>query len=576
MRELWKLVQIMMSEKKPILLSILLGFLAAISSVGLLGTGGYLISKSALHPPLYTLTMTIVFVRFFGLARAASRYAERYVSHEATFSILGRIRVYFYDKIEPLAPALFANYRSGDLLSRVVADVERLQYFFLRVVYPPIVMVVVFITTGVILYAFSISMAIVLFVGFLIVGFGVPVVFSYFTKNIGSKLREKRSQLSVEMTEYIFGFVDLKSNLRLEAKKEEINAISDELIATQKKDGLVAGLGESVSLTIAYITAWIVLFVGVIFVQGDQLNGVYLAMLVLATLTVFESATPMAAVPGHIEESRVSATRLFELTKQRKDEPEENPPVYVHDKNKALQALPITISGITFSYPNDERKALKDVKLEIPAKKKIAIVGASGSGKSSLVNLMLKFYTDYTGDIYLGDKNLSKYTEEEAREYFGVVAQSNHFFNETVRSNLLLAKPHATDPELQTALHQVSLTSVSLDDKLSEKGLSLSGGERQRLAIARMILKDAPILLLDEPTTGLDSLTEKEVLSVLWPLVKEKSVLYITHRLVGLQQMDEIVVLNKGEIVEQGTYDDLLQQQGYFYQLKQLEREKIE
>ena len=572
MKELLQLVKVMLAEKKLIMLSILLGFIAAISSVGLLGTGGYLISQAALHPPLYTLTLTIIFVRFFGLSRAASRYAERYFSHKATFSILGRLRVYFYDKIEPLAPALFSSYRSGDLLSRVVADVEKLQFFFLRVFYPPLVMVVVFITTGIIIYTFSVAMAVVLLVGFLIVGFALPIVFTYLTENIGFNLRQKRSQLSVEITEYLFGFTDLKTNLRLRDKKGTIEKVSDELIHEQEKDGILAGRGESLSLLVAYVTAWGVLLVGVIYVEQGALDGVLLAMIVLITLTVFESATPMAAIPGHLEESRVASKRLFHITHQ-KVKPSDIEHVSLGVPTD--QPVKITFQNVNFAYPNVERKALKNINFQVNEKKKVAIVGASGSGKSSLFNLLLKYYKDYKGQILLGDHCLRTFSEEEARSLFAVVSQENHFFNDTVRANLLLAKPNATEEELINVLRDVSLSQLSLDDVLIEKGLSLSGGERQRLAIARMTLKNAPVLLLDEPTTGLDSLTEKEVLSVLWPHLEQKSVIFITHRLVGLEKMDEIFVLDKGEILEQGSYNELIEQKGPFYQLKQLELEKI-
>ena len=572
MKELIQLVKVMLVEKKLIMLSILLGFIAAISSVGLLGSGGYLISQAALHPPLYTLTVTIILVRFFGLTRAASRYAERYFSHKATFSILGRLRVYFYDKIEPLAPALFSSYRSGDLLSRVVADVEKLQFFFLRVFYPPLVMVVVFITTGIIIYTFSVAMAVVLLLGFLIVGVALPIIFTYFTENIGSNLRQKRSQLSVEITEYLFGFTDLRTNLRLSEKKNTIEKVSDELINEQEKDGVVSGSGESVSLTLAYLTAWVVLVIGVIYVDRGTLDGVFLAMLVLVTLTVFESATPMAAIPGHMEESKVASRRLFQITKQ-----EEKPPkkAEVSPGIQTDQPLKVKFQNVSFTYPNAWRKALKNVSFQVNEKRKIAIVGASGSGKSSLFNLLLKFYEGYEGEISLGNHCLHEFREEEARSLFSVVSQENHFFNDTVRANLLLAKPEATDDELLNVLSNVSLSHLSLDDVLIEKGLSLSGGERQRLAIARMILKDAPIVLLDEPTTGLDSITEKEIQSVLWPHLEQKTVILITHRLVRLEKMDDIIVLDKGEVCEQGSYDELIGQKGPFYDLKRLELEKV-
>lgn len=574
MKELVALTKVMVAEKKAIMLSILLGFIASISSVGLLGTGGYLISQAALYPPLYTLTMTIVFVRFFGLSRAASRYAERYFSHKATFTILGRLRVYFYDKIEPLAPALFATYRSGDLLSRVVADVDRLQFFFLRVFYPPLVMIIVFITTGMIIYTFSLGMAFILFAGFLVVGFIIPFIFTFLTGNIGYYLRQNRSQLSVVMTEYLFGFTDLRTNLRLKNKQGEIESISEQLIADQEKDGILASKGEGLSLMAAYVTAWFALLVGVIYVESGQLNGVYLAMLVLVTLTVFEAATPMAAIPGHVEESKVAAGRLFQLTNDQKLENKFLAPQTVEFK-KIIEPVKISFHDISFSYPNVARKALTKISLVVEPKSKIAIVGASGSGKTSLIQLLLKFYNDYEGKVTLADRSLADYSEEEARTYFGVVSQGDHFFNDTVRANLLLAKPEATDQELKNVLVDVSLAQLCLDNTLSEKGLSLSGGERQRLAIARVILKDAPILLLDEPTTGLDSITEQEVLSVLWSKIEGKTIVYITHRLVGLDKMDKIVVLDKGRIIETGSYEDLMKNKGHFYELKQIEKEKL-
>jgi len=610
MKELLYLLKLMIVEKKQILIAVLLGFIAAISSIGLMGTGGYLISQAALHPPLHALTMTIVTVRFFGLARAGSRYLERYISHKATFSILGRLRVFFYDKIEPLAPALFMNYRSGDLLSRAVADVDSLQYFFLRVLYPPLVMIVVFLATGYLLLIFSWELAVALMFGLLLVGLLVPIVIFYFTKNNGYQLRQKRAEFSDKTTEFMFGFVDLKMNGQLNNRVNEIDLISDSLIIAQNRNSIMAAAGESVALIGSFLTAWLVLLLGVVLVEAGQINGVFLALLVLATLTVFETTIPIASMPTHIDESRVAAKRLFAITDSNSEQlVSDNMHNNITDSNcdnilsynivsdniasanfvtdnngvkvmltakDMLQAdIDIEFRNVTFAYPNAQRLALKGINLTISPGKKVAIIGPSGSGKSSILNLLLKFYTTFQGQIYLGGKEIRQYSDEEVRLLFGVVAQANHFFNATVRANLLLAKRSATDEELLKALHQVSLGHVQLDEVISEKGISLSGGERQRLAIARMILKNAPILLLDEPTTGLDALTEKEVLSALSPVMNNKTVIYITHRLVGLENMDEIVVVNKGTIIEQGNYIELLENKGYFYQLKQLEKEII-
>jgi ATP-binding cassette subfamily C protein CydC len=600
MKELLYLLKMMIVEKKQILLAVLLGVVAAIGSIGLMGTGGHLISQAALHPPLHALTLTIVTVRFFGLARAGSRYLERYVSHRATFSILGRLRVFFYDKIEPLAPALFMNYRSGDLLSRVIADVEILQYFFLRVVYPPLVMIFVFLATGYLLMMFSWKLAVVLMIGLLLVGLLVPVVIFYLTKNNGYQLRQKRAEFLDRTTEFMFGFVDLKMNGQLNKRVNEIDATSDSLIIAQNRNSIIAAAGESVALVGSFLTTWIVLLLGVILVEADQINGVFLALLVLATITVFETAIPIASMPTHIDESRVAAKRLFAITDSNSaelvsenmdnnmldnivsDKDGEEAALTVLENIKREQAkvmlqeaINIEFRNVTFSYPNAQRLALRKINLTISPGKKVAIIGPSGSGKSSILNLLLKFYTSFKGQIYLGEKEIGQYSDEDARLLFGVVAQANHFFNATVRANLLLANRDASDEELLKVLHQVSLGHIQLDEVISEKGISLSGGERQRLAIARMLLKNAPLLLLDEPTTGLDALTEKEVLSTLWSVINNKTVIYITHRLVGLEKMDEIIVVNKGTIIEQGNYSELLDKRGYFYQLKQLETETI-
>jgi len=230
---------------------------------------------------------------------------------------------------------------------------------------------------------------------------------------------------------------------------------------------------------------------------------------------------------------------------------------------------------LTFFYPNQDWPALKNITINLEPSKKIAVVGPSGSGKSSLLNIILRFYEYEKGTILFGEEDLKKYDPEKVRKYFGVVAQSSHFFNLSVRENLLIAKPHGRDEELLDVLKRVSLAHIPLDFIIGEKGSALSGGERQRLAIARLLLKDAPIVLLDEPTTGLDAVTEAEIFALLWPVIESKSLLYITHKMGGLEKMDEIIALGKGEIVERGTFNDLMEKKGYFYKLRQMEEDRL-
>ena len=571
MKHLIMLTKMLLQEKKHVLLAIFFGLLASCASVGLMAAAALLISKSALHPPLYALTLTIIAVRFFGLTRAGTRYLERYFSHKAALAILGRLRVHFYERVEPLAPAVFSRYRSGDLLSRVVSDVENLQYFFLRVAYPPIIMVLVFIITGSFLAYYSINLALILLIGFTVSCIILPILMTLFRERLGKNLRQESSNLSSATTEYLYGYYDLKTNNRLAERTTDLKNISDRLINNQLKAATSFSINEGLLHTCSYITAWIMLVMGIYLVEQNVILGVHLAMLVLATLMVFESAMPMAAIPGHIDENKTSAQRLYDITQNVKS----NKDCYAQENQIQPDQMVIDIIDVTFSYPNQDTPALKNINLKLEHNKKIAVVGPSGSGKSSILNILLRFYNYQKGQVFFGGHDLMKYHPERVRDFFGVVAQNNHYFNTTLRQNLILAKPDAEDKELLEVLNKVSLSHVSLDFNIGEKGLALSGGERQRLAFARMILKDAPMVLLDEPTNGLDAVTEGEVFSNLWPLIDGKPVLYITHKISGLKHMDEIIVLNKGEIVERGTYSELMEKRDYFYCLRQMELDRL-
>jgi len=562
MHNLLTLSRLLLQEKKHILLAALFGLLAAGSFVGLMAAAALLISKAALQPPLYTLTLTIIAVRFFGLTRAGTRYLERYFSHKATFAILGRLRVFFYEKLEPLVPGVFLKYRSGDLLSRVVADVENLQYFFLRIVYPPLIMVLVFIFTGIFLGFYALDFALILLVGFIIAAIIIPILVTVLRTPLGNALRQDGANLSSLTAEFLYGFYDLKINNRLSQKTGEIKKVSDGLVQNQFKAAASLGINESLLLTVSYLTAWSMLVMGIILVQQEVILGVHLAMIVLAAMTVFEAALPMAAIPGYLDENKAAAGRLFSITDQDCKK-------VIPDYSKQIEpaSMSLEIKDLTFAYPNQDVPALKNIDISLDPGKKIAVVGPSGSGKSSLLNIILRFYDYEKGIITFGSEDIKKYDPEKLRKYFGVVAQSNHFFNLTLRENLLFAKPHAGDEELLNALKRVSLAHVPLEFNIGEKGSALSGGERQRLAIARMLLKDAPVVFLDEPTTGLDAVTEAEILALLRSLIEGKSLLYITHKLDGLHRMDEIIALHKGTITERGTYGELMEKKGYFYSL---------
>ncbi|MBY7142098.1 thiol reductant ABC exporter subunit CydC [Virgibacillus sp. NKC19-3] len=566
MRDLVIVIKLMMVEKKDILNSIIFGFIAGIAAVGLFSASGYLISKAAFAPPLYTLIILTSSVKLLGLLKAIARYAERYFSHRATFTILSNLRVSFFEKVEPLAPGIFQKYRSGDLLSRIVGDVESLQNFFLRVFYPPIVLVMVFLSTILFTAFFSLSIAVVLFIGLILTAFVVPALFAMRQAKIDSDVREGRGALSTEVTEFLHGFRDLKIYQKLDGKEQQLLESSNAYIKEQEKESINTLYNQSVNSFVTLFVSWFVLALGVYLIVDGQLEGIFLAMFLMISLTVFEDAAPMAVFPIHMQDSSRAATRLFSVVRAESEEEGD------------LGKLPsnvvpaVEMKNVTFTFPNEWRTAVENVDLKLPAGSKTAIVGPSGSGKSTLLQLLLKISHVDQGDICFNGLSLDNLNAESIWKEANVVLQENHFFYGTVRSNLLLSGDGLTDEKLETALANVQLEHFDLADPIFERGENLSGGEKQRLAIARAMLKGGHLWLLDEPTSSVDALTEHAIYGHLLEQATDDTLVLVSHRLTGLETMDQIIVMDQGAIMETGTFAELMQAKGYFYEMKEIER----
>lgn len=562
MKELMGIFRLMLHQKRDIVLSIIFGVLAGITAVGLFAASGFLISKAALLPPIQTLAVLIALQKISSLTRAVSRYAERYYSHLATFTILSDLRTTFYKRLEPLAPGIFAKYRSGDLLARIVGDVESLQNTFLRVVYPPIILVLVFLCTIFFVSFFSLSVALVLVFGLILTGFVIPGWFAYREQRFARSVRARRGELSTEVTELFQGYRDLKIYQQLGNKEAELNAVAARYVAEEKRNGLHAVSNLALNTLATLIISWIVLGLGAYLVADGQLDGVFLALLVMTSLTVFENAAPMAILPGFFEDSRHAARRLDDVVEVTV-EPNYHP-------FALTQAPELRAEHVSFTFPGQDRPVLRDVSVTFPAGSKTAIVGASGSGKSTLLQLLLRMYP--ADGIRIEGTPGSEIDPEALWRQSNVVLQQNHFFYGTIRDNLKLASSEATDEQMIEALEQVGLSLLALDDRVLEKGENLSGGEKQRLAIARIFLRQAPLYLLDEPTSSVDALTEQTILQHLFARAADATLLLVSHRLAGLETMDQIVVMEQGQVVEVGTYADLMARQGAFYALKQVEQ----
>ncbi|MEN1986311.1 thiol reductant ABC exporter subunit CydC [Paenibacillus hubeiensis] len=571
MSELAMLSKAMFQERKDIVISILGGFMAGIAGVALFSASGYLISQTVFEPPLYTLIILTSLVKLLGFLRSASRYGERLYTHRATFSILSRLRTSFFAKLIPLTPGILNKNRSGDLLARIVGDVESLQNYFLRVAYPPVIVIMVFLATVLFTASYSIWIAGLLVLGMVITAVVVPGIVLWGQRKIHERVREQRSKLSTEITEVLYGFRDLKVYGQLAQREEQLQRDSTSLAAEQQRASAQLLLGQSMHVFVTFFIAWSVLTLSAYLIVDGRLAGVFLAMLVLATQTVFEESAAMAVLPAYKQDSEHAAKRLAEtLSTQVAGSPMGKSTPFTTDV-----PISIEINNLAFQYEGEWRPALNNISLHLAAGSKTAIVGPSGSGKSTLIELLLKLRKTTSGSITINGVSIHELDEANIWELANVVLQQSHFFRGTLRENLLLNAEEHSDERLLDVLAKAQFSTASLNQVVYEKGENLSDGEKQRLALARAMLRKGRLWLLDEPTSSLDYVTEQHVLKQLYEQAAGDTLLLICHRLTGLESMDQIVVMEQGEIVEIGSFTELMERKGYFYTLKQIESQMI-
>ncbi|MDM8099614.1 MULTISPECIES: thiol reductant ABC exporter subunit CydC [Oceanobacillus] len=570
MKDISLVLKMMLKEKRDILISIFFGFLAGITAVSLFAASGYLISQAAFAPPIYTLMILVASVKLLGITSAVSRYGERYFSHRGTFTILKNIRLKVYDQIEPLASRLLQKYRSGDILARIVGDVESLQHFFLRVFYPPVVLAAVFTATIFFTMYLSIGVAMTMIGGVIIVLVVFPSIFYLFQKKTAVTMREKRGALSSEFTDYLYGFRELTIFQRAERKKQQLDNNMKQYEEIKAKENRQLAIREAVVIFFSFFIAVIILVQAGFYVSEGNLAGTLLAMLFMIAITVFEDTPSMAVLPAHLEESKASSKRLTEVW-EKETQTEEA----VHEIETDVP-IQFDFKDVSIQYPTEKKPAVRLAAFQIKPGTNIAIVGPSGSGKSTLMQAMLTFAPIQSGQLLVNGEELDKIAPDSLWRQLNVSLQHNHFFYGSIYENLRFANKEAGEEACQEALEKVQLSHFSLEDQVLEKGTNLSGGEKQRLALARLFLRDASVWLLDEPTSSLDAITEQEIMEEIEKATKYQTVVTIRHRLTGLEKMDQIIVMNHGEVVEQGTYMELMgKKDGYFKAMKELENSQL-
>ena len=565
-----RLVMLSLTYWRWMTLSVILGAATIGSSIGLLSASAYIIAMAALGPSIAELQLAIVSVRFFGIARGLFRYLERLASHQTTFRLLAKIRVWFYEQLEPLAPAKLFDLQSGDLLARMISDIETLQQFFLRVLAPPLVAIIITLAAGFFVGRYHAPLSWLLISGLLLAGLILPVLIQNKSRKDGQRLIQTRAKLQTKLTETFQGTADLLALNADHEQLKQVNQMNNTFLSSQRQMGKAQAAGNALSGLILHLTITAILIMAIPLVATQTITGVDLTVIILAVIASFEAVFPLPETFNNLEKTLVAGRRLFEMvdTESAGRDPS-------HPLSKPA-SFDLQIKGLSFQY-DDGSLALDDLDFQLPDAGFLAIVGPSGAGKSTLVNLLLRFWDPDKGHIFLEGKDLREYCASDIRSWMGVLSQNTQIFNGTVRDNLLLANPEADDEALiataqRALIHDFIMTLPDgYETWVGEEGALLSGGERQRLALARVLLKDAPILILDEPTANLDALVEQALFESLREIMREKTTILISHRLVAMELADEILVLHRGQAIERGDHHALLRADGFYRRMWDLQ-----
>jgi ATP-binding cassette, subfamily C, bacterial CydC len=540
-------------ESRPLrgrlLLAVAAGAAATGCGVALLAVSGFLLARASQHPSILAISAAVVAVRALSAGRGVSRYLERLASHDAAFRILADVRVRIYRRLERLAPAGLAHFSSGDLLARLVSDVDATQDLFIRGIAPPFAAALV--GAGAVLACLLIlaPAGAALAAGLLVAGIGVPVLAARAARRSARRLAPARGHLAATFTDLLAGASELHAYGAQQAALASVTAADADLTGQARRNAVVSGRSAGLSSAVAGLTVWGVLLLGVAATGGGALTRVPLAVLTLTALASFEAVTALPAAAVQLGQARVSARRIAAVL----DAPD---PVREPVTPRPMPAGPVSVilRGVKVRYRPDGPAALDGVDLDLPPGRRVALIGPNGAGKSTVASVLLRFVDVTAGAVTLNGHDLASYSADDVRTRIGGCPQDPHIFDASMRDNLRLARPGATDEQLAEAAAQVRLLDwiESLprgwDTPVGSHGAALSGGQRQRLALARALLADPALLILDEPTAHLDRRTRHALLSDLLSAAAGRTVLLITHDPDGLDQVDQVIALDGGKV----------------------------
>jgi ATP-binding cassette subfamily C protein CydC len=569
-----RLVRLARPLRGRLIIAVAAGAAATGCAVALLATSGFLLARASQHPSIIAITGAVVAVRAFSVGRGVFRYGERLGTHDVAFRVLGDIRVAIYQRLERLAPAGLRAFRSGDLLARLVSDVDSVQDLFIRGIAPPLTAALVGAGAAAACLPVLIPAAGLLAAGLLLGGLAVPLISAAADRRARRRTGPARGQLAASIANLLSGSADLHAFGAEQAGLDRADAADAELTGLARVSAGAAGIGSGLGSLTAGLTLWAVLVLGVAAVGSGTLSRVPLAVLTLTALAAFEAVSPLPAAALALGHARTSARRICAVL-DAPDPVSSAALVRPAPLSHSLPRRPVSVSlrGVSVRYEPDGPLALDAFDLDLMPGRRVALVGPNGAGKSTVAALLLRFCDLCAGTATLNGVDLASYEPDDVRAVIGGCPQDPHIFAGTIAANLRLARPDATDDELTEAAARAGLLPWlrslprGLDTGAGARGTAISGGERQRIAVARALLADPAVLILDEPAGSLDGPSRRALMADLLTVTIGRATLLITHDLDGLDQMDEIVVLDHGRAAERGSHDALIRARGRYLQM---------
>ena len=554
MKDCWFFLKLFKPHSVWLVSGTLLSLLTTLASITLLTLSGWFISASAIAGLLvldgnaltFNFMLPAAQIRALAITRTLGRYGERVVTHEATFRVLASIRGWFFQQLIPLVPGRLSLMRSGDLLSRMTADIDALDALYLRLLAPMTVALLGIIGVTVFLACYTPIISLTTGLILIVASVWVPWLFNRLGQEGAEQIIVLAANFRIRNIDMLQGLSELITNQAYGRFSNTLSQFSDLMINTQRLNNRLSAISSIITFLLSQVSVLITLILSTLLYTENLLSGAEVALVIFCVMAAFELVTPLPLAMQMLGKTQKAAQRIRQVADMSPTTP--NP----LESASLPKQYDMALDNVSFRYSEQQDWVLKNITLSIPQGSKIAVVGISGSGKTTLLQLLMRYYDPEIGQVLLNGQSLKHWHTDQLMTCFGVLSQRSQLFAASIRENLLIAKPTASVKELTAAIKAAGLEKFlsylpeGLDTWVGESGVKVSGGEARRIALARLYLKNAPILVLDEPTEGLDSDTERDVFNALSVFANNKTVIMVTHREAGLGLVDVIYRMENG------------------------------